>query len=267
MNTRPISLEELSARYNFCDEPHNIKYKRSLPVDNSDESSSTNSEVCDNVEDTMSIPLTPFNMKEELKEGYFDSDGTYHWKKQQNDFDDNWLEHVNWNNVHSYKMKSLIHDTADSDSEDRFSSVESYKKILTYLKPKETVAKALCRLGGKNILKTSERWKLKKLGKFINTNADNCQKITDLTALANCVLTKTGNADIYQETYERLNERLKELEATCKQGNKQVSLAVNKKLTELDMYCDDFEEKEKEKLEAAASHSMLICSGKPSLED
>jgi CD2 antigen cytoplasmic tail-binding protein 2 len=41
------------------------------------------------------VKITPFNMKEELEEGHFDTDGNYHWKKEAA-IRDNWLENIDW---------------------------------------------------------------------------------------------------------------------------------------------------------------------------
>ncbi|CAG2059794.1 unnamed protein product, partial [Timema podura] len=40
--------------------------------------------------------ITPFNMKEELEEGHFDTDGNYHWAKDKRELRDNWLENIDW---------------------------------------------------------------------------------------------------------------------------------------------------------------------------
>jgi hypothetical protein len=34
-------------------------------------------------------------MKEELEEGHFDTEGNYHWKKEEK-IKDNWLENIDW---------------------------------------------------------------------------------------------------------------------------------------------------------------------------
>lgn len=39
--------------------------------------------------------FTAFNMKEELEEGHFDTEGHYIWKKD-NDIRDNWLDNIDW---------------------------------------------------------------------------------------------------------------------------------------------------------------------------
>lgn len=41
------------------------------------------------------VQITPFNMKEEMEEGHFDSEGMYHWNKEAT-VRDNWLENIDW---------------------------------------------------------------------------------------------------------------------------------------------------------------------------
>lgn len=41
------------------------------------------------------VPITPFNLKEEMEEGHFDSEGNYFIKKEK-DIRDNWLDNIDW---------------------------------------------------------------------------------------------------------------------------------------------------------------------------
>lgn len=53
------------------------------------------------------IKVTPFNMKEELEDGNFDTDGYYHWKsKSKDEVKDAWLDNIDWANVNSFKRLS-----------------------------------------------------------------------------------------------------------------------------------------------------------------
>jgi hypothetical protein len=41
--------------------------------------------------------ITPFNMTDELEEGYFDGQGTYIWnKKDASEVKDSWLDSIDW---------------------------------------------------------------------------------------------------------------------------------------------------------------------------
>lgn len=48
------------------------------------------------------IKITPFNMKEELEEGYFDKEGTYIFQKEEGVIKDQWLEDIDWIKVIFY---------------------------------------------------------------------------------------------------------------------------------------------------------------------
>jgi len=68
-------------------------------------------------------------------------------------------------------------------------------------------------------------------------NAGKTQEISQLTELANEILSKTGNIDIYQETYESIKSKIADLPGTSKP----------KAADDIDMYADDFETKELER--------------------
>ncbi|CAK9823172.1 CD2 antigen cytoplasmic tail-binding protein 2 homolog [Anthophora retusa] len=203
------------------------------------------------------VGFTAFNMKEELEEGHFDKQGHYLWNKEK-EIRDNWLDNIDWMQIKpsstaSVKKKSETsdkHGLADSDSGDEgpdimFDPTHIYKQILEYLQPGETVSKALCRLGkGKKRLTTAERWKKKQEKQPIEDD-HNSISIIKLTELANELLTRTGNMDIYQESYEQIKKKV-EL------GEKHAH--PSKQEAELDMYADDFDVKEKAKLDGSESN-------------
>lgn len=197
-------------------------------------------------------PITPFNMKEEMEEGHFDEEGTYHWKKEKV-VRDNWLENIDWvkvKNGEDGEHKLVSDDTIDST--ESFDCITVYKKILQFLKPKDTIAAALRRLGGNKTLSTAEKWKRKKAGESTNEDPVTLQKVTDLTELANLILNKTGNMDIYQETYENIVEKISNT------TDKVVSSTAAALAPELDMYSDDFGDKEKARLEESAAKKQRL---------
>lgn len=120
---------------------------------------------------------------------------------------------------------------------------------------------------GKKKLTTAERWKKKKEAKAVEEDP-NSVSITKLTELANELLTRTGNMDIYQETYEQIKKKVLteiccDTDICCviciifiirnyalmqiEQAEKH--LHPLKQEAELDMYADDFDAKEKAKLD------------------
>ncbi|XP_034936831.1 CD2 antigen cytoplasmic tail-binding protein 2 homolog [Chelonus insularis] len=218
------------------------------------------------------VGFTAFNMKEELEEGHFDKDGHYLWDKEKK-IRDNWLDNIDWikieprtgtseDNANKDGDDNGEKGIADSESDDEaesnlnFNPTELYKQIFEYLKPGETVSKALCRLGkGKKPISSAERWKRKKAG--LSETDENSEKIIKLTELANTLLTRTGNMDIYQETYEAIKRKIESAD------NK--SLAA--KPAELDMYSDDFDTKEQNKLTKNEVKPSGESSGSNSIQD
>lgn len=56
---------------------------------------------------------------------------------------------------------------------------------------------------------TAERWKRKKDPKLAEEDKEKSEQITKLTELANELLTRTGNMDIYQENYEQIKKKVR----------------------------------------------------------
>ncbi|EDW76050.1 uncharacterized protein Dwil_GK15260 [Drosophila willistoni] len=195
------------------------------------------------------VKITPFNMREELEEGHFDKDGHYHWNKDA-EIKDNWLDNVDWMKVE--KSKNYFDpnkgDDANSNSSDdsrpaadgAFNLSMAYTKMLEYMKAGESVQMALKRLGSQRPkLSTLEKLKRKKSG-IVDQET---QKISELTALANEILSKTGNMDIYEETFDKIKSKLANLPSSSKAATSEI----------FDMYADDFEAKESERLKAPDS--------------
>ncbi|XP_017042713.1 CD2 antigen cytoplasmic tail-binding protein 2 homolog [Drosophila ficusphila] len=196
------------------------------------------------------VKLTPFNMKEELEEGHFDKDGHYHWNKET-EAKDNWLDNIDWVKIGNQKNAfDPAKDDQNSNSSDEkiepagkaFNLSMNLTKMLEFMKAGETVKMTLQRLGSQRpVLTTLQRIKQKKAG-IVDTKT---QEISQLTELANEILSKTGNMDIYQETYENIKSKLADLPGTSK----------SKDVADIDMYADDFETKELERSKASSATS------------
>ncbi|KAE8744768.1 hypothetical protein FOCC_FOCC008584 [Frankliniella occidentalis] len=207
------------------------------------------------------VHITPFNMHEELEEGHFDTEGNYHWKKDK-EVRDNWLENIEWVNIKNAKTGVEGEETSAADlkeeesrPESPFDNVASYKKMLAFMKPKETVKQSLQRLGGSGSLSASERLRRKKAGLDLGNPGDK-QAVTDLTELANNILNRTGNMDIYQETFEYISQQI-----SASENKTNTELPKQAVDAELDMYADDFDVKAKEQKvrkeeEAAAAEAQ-----------
>lgn len=110
------------------------------------------------------------------------------------------------------------------------------------MKPNEKVNETIQRLGrGRAKLSSVERLRQKKLGVVDEAGI----KITNFTELANKILTKTGNMDIYQTTYRQIQEKI-----NSQPGSSQ-NKGVKVQHEAFDMYSDDFNEKEQKHLETS----------------
>lgn len=195
-------------------------------------------------------------MKEELEEGHFDGDGHFQWNKEK-EIKDHWLDNLDWVKVQKYsderKQKQAEQNNGESsaggggladsssDSEDendetlkKFDVIAAYRRILELMQPKETIKRTLQRLGKKSAnISSIERFRRKKAG-IVDENA---ALVTELTELTNKILTKLGNMDVYEETYEDIQEKF---------GSKLKGSDLNAD-DGLDMYADDFDSKEQKK--------------------
>ncbi|XP_037958610.1 CD2 antigen cytoplasmic tail-binding protein 2 homolog [Teleopsis dalmanni] len=192
------------------------------------------------------VKITPFNMREELQEGHFDTEGHYHWNKDA-EIKDNWLDNIDWVKVKTdknYFEPDKKQDSNDSiDKQDIFNEALAYAQIINYMNPNETVEQALKRLDkGRLKLSSVERLRRKKLG-IVDEAAE---KITRFTQLTNEILTRTGNMDIYQETYAEIKNKLNNYPST----SKGIQSADASSDNSFDMYADNFAEKEKQHIDS-----------------
>lgn len=197
---------------------------------------------------TCELQITPFNMKEELEEGHFDGDGHFQWKKQT-EIKDHWLDNLDWVKIQKLdnerKQKAaesgeqLEQSTSgglgdsSSESEDEenaekqkslknFDVIAAYRRILELMKPRESIKRTLQRLGQSSAkISSIERFRRKKAG-IVDENA---KFVTELTELTNNILTKMGNMNVYEETFEEISAKF----------------ASKMKGASLDMYSDDFD--------------------------
>ncbi|XP_059479328.1 CD2 antigen cytoplasmic tail-binding protein 2 homolog [Neocloeon triangulifer] len=187
------------------------------------------------------VQITPFNMKEELEEGHFDTEGHYHFKKESREERDVWLDNIDWIKVRRTAPEEGVLKEAESSSDDeevkQFDKVGGYRSILSHLKPGESVAKALRRLGGGQSLTASQKLKMKKLGQSVESSSEDKADFLTLTELANNMLNATGNMNVYQETFEQI------------QCTVNIADARKAKVEDpLDLFADNFDEKEKERI-------------------
>jgi CD2 antigen cytoplasmic tail-binding protein 2 len=190
--------------------------------------------------------ITPFNMNEEMEDGYFDGRGMYIWNKRD-EVKDSWLDSVDWVQIRKEPPlkpgqkpkeskgsdKDLVSST--DDTEDPADTISLYKDCLNYLLPGENFQKAIKRLGGGEAkqLSASERLKLKKFtkkapagqtaGSSTSTttpepaSTSSQSAFNKLTELVNKIMFSSNNLNIYDETYESVVFKIQEAEKAAEE--------------------------------------------------
>jgi len=160
------------------------------------------------------IKITPFNLKEEQEEGSFSADGNFVWNDKKEEIKDAWLDDIDWVKVKEQtaeeKEKAEAADEVEEENQEKYNEIDTYRQIQKLLKPKESVAKALRRIGGnKKPLSSAERWKRKKAGITEDPEEKSAKEaMLKLTGLADTILTRSGNMEVYDETYESISFKI-----------------------------------------------------------
>lgn len=201
----------------------------------------------DTVDNDDGIQITPFNLKEEQQEGSFSKDGNFVWDKKD-EIKDAWLDDIDWVKIKAKSKDDLEKEQQEDEEEDekegKYNELDHYKKMFEFMKPGESVAKALRRLGGgKSAMSASERWKKKKAGYVEDpTEKENKEKMLKLTELADGILSRSGNMEIYEETYEGILFKIKTEEE--KKGKPKTDVPDNIDDDDaLDMFADSLDDK------------------------
>ncbi|KAI4887705.1 hypothetical protein NFI96_025026 [Prochilodus magdalenae] len=236
------------------------------------------------------VPITPFNLNEEMEEGHFDSEGNYFIKKEK-DIRDNWLDNIDWVKIKEQPVKKKkkglsakrrrragdedeaederLREERQGDEEEEEEGEEEKEPeedpLATYnlyqlteavvglLLPGETVSAALRRLGGLGARKKKSRLRDAAPEEKEETTNRDTEKLERLTALADR-LVGVGEYEIYQQTYEKLAYKLKTLQqgAPAKQPGEN-----EEEEDELDMFGDKFDERHGAKEKEAADNGNV----------
>ncbi|KAJ1126148.1 hypothetical protein NDU88_004557 [Pleurodeles waltl] len=225
------------------------------------------------------VRITPFNLKEEMEEGHFDSEGNYFVNKETL-IRDNWLDNIDWVKVKDQGLgqrKTILvkqgdDETKDEDDDDDDDDDDMDAKgrtplekkallegLLEMLQPGETVAKAIRRLGvrGPKELALPRKWKPRKPKEGEPASVvqeeepvDEAEKLRKgqlerLTGLADQMVAR-GVYEIYQDTCEKLAFRLKMLTAVPAS----VPTGPVAEHEPLDMFADEIDENKLSKQQA-----------------
>jgi len=192
------------------------------------------------------IPITPFNLKEEQQEGSFSKDGNFIWNKKD-EITDSWLDNIDWVKIKEVSKKEQDkqekEDEEEDEKEEAYNELTTYRKMLEIMKPNESVAKALRRFGGnKKAVSSSQRWKKKKQGEEEDpVEKENREKMLKLTGYADEILSRSGNMEIYEETYEAISFKVKQAEDKVIGAKTSIPEGVEDD-DALDMFADSLDE-------------------------
>lgn len=205
---------------------------------------------------------------------------------------DAWLDNIDWANVNTFSKKSYDllqksneqeggdegngEDQGDDEEEDEEeeldpklvdekSQIDMFKKMIPFLKPNETILRAIKRLGksssgaagasssGGASLSASQRW-LKKKNTSTGTSTDQATATVDkaslekLTEMANFFIDQ-GFYDIYEETLESLK--------------KKIETSEKKFSSSMDMFADEINESDlKSSSSTAPANQEDLIKGK-----
>jgi CD2 antigen cytoplasmic tail-binding protein 2 len=270
-----MKMESLPGKIDAVQEAQHVKGKHSLDSDEEDVVDDSDGLKLDDIEGQEEskvdiedgIRFTPFNLKEEYEEGEFDADGMYIFNKNKNQIKDNWIDDIDWAKVKqaehtkTEKVDKLVSD----ELPESINVIAVYRTMLKLMKPGETVARAIKRLGGaktdgssgSTVRRNKQLWKTKKT-KAADSNMEvdsvsesnvtedlssslkrptksriepGKEDLLELIGCADNLLSLNGEMEIYQETYERLNYKV---QTTA------VELAATQPIdTGLDIFADD----------------------------
>ncbi|XP_068606508.1 CD2 antigen cytoplasmic tail-binding protein 2 [Brachionichthys hirsutus] len=284
-----------------------FKGKHSLDSDEEDEGGETDSSKYDilasddvegqegaTIDCDEGVPITPFNLDEEMQEGHFDSEGNYFIKKDQ-EIRDNWLDNIDWVRIkeqpfkqkkkglgakrtrragdedEAEEEKKREEQRADRENEEEEEEEEAKpaedplashtqrqltEAVVELLVPGETVAAALRRLGG---LGGRKKGKLLQEGEPTAETKRDTEKLDKLTALADR-LVGSGMFEIYQQTYEKLAYLMKSMhdkQPAVKQKHR--GDGDDDEDDELDMFAENFDETPGARSEEKADDGGKVC--------
>merc|ERR1712110_1025152 len=123
--------------------------------------------------------------------------------------------------------------------EGAYNEMGSYKECLKLMRPGETVAKGIRRLAGGKKLTTQRKWQQKNKKPETEEEKKNRELMTKLSGYADSILSRSGNMEVYEETYEKIAFRLIEAE---EKETTEIPEGVDDD-DALDMFADKFEPK------------------------
>ena len=174
---------------------------------------------------------------------------------------DSWLDNVDWVKVKELSKEEAARKEAIDDEEDEaegaYNEIGSYKECLKLMRPGETVAKGIRRLAGGKKPTTQRKWQQKNKKPETEEEKKNRELMTKLSGYADSILSRSGNMEIYEETYEKIAYRIKQHE---NQFGANIQLGAQSNIPDgtndddaLDMFADNLDQNTLEKNKESAS--------------
>ncbi len=269
---RAMQGQSAESGMHSIDSDEEEEYERSKKVERMAEEDYEGAEdVVPAVEREGEVRITPFNLKEEEEEGHFAKDGTFMWdKKKEEEASDRWLEDVDWGKVkersEAERERREREDEAEEEAEAKYDEGEAYRGILALIRPGESVARAIRRLGGGKKT-TAQKLKEKKRireGKETEEEKSNREAMERLSGLADAVLSRSGHMEIYEETHESIAYKIKKEEEENKKKTTEIPEGVDED-DALDMFMETAKESEKDEEPKPGTSSSSSKAAAPAL--
>uniref|UniRef100_A0A8C8RM78 CD2 antigen cytoplasmic tail-binding protein 2 n=1 Tax=Pelusios castaneus TaxID=367368 RepID=A0A8C8RM78_9SAUR len=169
------------------------------------------------------VRITPFNLEEEMEEGHFDSEGNYFLRREAL-IRDNWLDNIDWVRIKEQPPGGRQLPSGEQEEDGGRQPLDKQtllEGMVELVRPGETVARAIQRLGSKGGAKGSRPRRV-----WTRTKAEaptpqeeegsalgspqRREQLERLSGLADQMVGR-GVYEIYQETLEKLTLRLRAL--------------------------------------------------------
>ena len=136
-------------------------------------------------------------------------------------------------------------DDAEDEAEGAYNEIDTYRECLKLLRPGESVAKAIRRLAGGKKPTTQRKWQQKnQKNSLTEEEKKNRENMTKLSGYADLILSRSGNMEIYEETYEKIAYQIKQHDDKNKPTQASIPEGTNDD-DALDMFADDLDKEKK----------------------
>ncbi|KAG7378836.1 CD2 antigen cytoplasmic tail-binding protein 2 [Phytophthora pseudosyringae] len=149
--------------------------------------------------------VTAFDMEEEKDEGHFDADGNFVWddeaKKVQ---EEAWLDGVSEQQMGAAKSAKSRREFRDEQAEETLTTETANRTLAALLKPRETVLRALKRLGSKKPARVrpgSKRKQAQRSETQPAQTAEEKKQFEQVTEAADFLM-RSGEVDVYSQIKE-----------------------------------------------------------------